>query len=131
MCWKQSIKKHTLVSLVLDLGSPELLDGGRQTIGSSVEVDETEDGQQRHDQIEDLEGLADVLIVTKSTRHYGSSVIAPDMAHTNASMQRIQNTHNIVDGDLHVNVASHPPTQRAEGARTKEMGKRTAAVSWE
>ena len=52
---------NTLVSLVLDLGSPELLDGGRQTIGGRVEVDQTEDSQQRHDQIEDLEGLADVL----------------------------------------------------------------------
>lgn len=60
-----------------------------------------------------------------------SAVITPHVAHTDASMQRIQNTHNIVDGDLAVNAASHPPTQRAEGARTKEMGKRTAAVSWE
>ena len=129
MCWKQSIKKHTLVSLVLDLGSPELLDGGGQTIGGGVEVDETEDSQQRHDQIEDLEGLADVLIVTKSTRHYGSSVIAPDMAHTDASMQRIQHAQHVVNRHLPVRNCEGGVTQMAEGARTKDTGSRTAAVS--
>ena len=67
----------------------------------------------------------------KSSIHNRSAVITPHVAHTDASMQRIQNTHNIVDGNLHVNVASHTSTQRAEGARTKEMGNRTAAVSWE
>ena len=64
VCWKQPIKKlHTfnLLSLILDLGSPELLDSGGQTIGGGVEVNETEDGQKRHNQIEDLEGLADML----------------------------------------------------------------------
>ena len=52
---------NTLVSLILDLGSPELLDCGGQTIGGGVEIDETEDGKERHNQIEDLEGLTDML----------------------------------------------------------------------
>ena len=72
-----------------------------------------------------------MLHVKRERQPNRSAVITPHVAHTDASVQRIQNTHNIVDGDLHVNAASHPPTQRAEGARTKEMGKRTAAVSWE
>ena len=121
----------TLFSLVLNLGSPELLDGGSQTVRSGVQVQKTEHGKDRHNQIEDLEGLSQMLHVRGKRQPNRSAVITPHVAHTNASMQRIQNTHNIVDGDLHVNVASHPPTQRAEGARTKEMGKRTAAVSWE
>ena len=72
-----------------------------------------------------------MLYVRRKKQPNRSAVITPHVAHTDASMERIQNTHNIVDGNLHVNAASHPPTQRAEGARTKEMGKRTAAVSWE
>lgn len=120
---------NTLVSLVLDLGSPELLDGGRQTIGGGVEVDETEDGQQRHDQIEDLEGLADVLTLTTSTRNYRSSVIAPDVAHTDASVQRIQHAQHVVNRHLPVRNSEGDVTQMAEGARTKDTGSRTAAVS--
>ena len=121
----------TLFSLVLNLGSPELLDGGSQTVRSGVQVQKTEHGMDRHDKIEDIDGLSLILHVRWKRQTNRSAVITPHVAHTDASMQRIQNTHNIVDGDLAVNAASHSPTQRAEGARTKEMGKRTAAVSWE
>ena len=129
MCWKQSIKKHTLVSLVLDLGSPELLDGGGETIGSGVEVDKTEHSEERHNQVEDLESLAHVLHVTPRENAHRSAVIAPDVAHTDASVQRIQHAQHVVNRHLPVRNAEGGVTQMAEGARTKDTGSRTAAVS--
>ena len=108
MCWKQPNKEIAhlapLVSLVLNLRSPELLDGGGETIGSGVEVDKTEHSEERHNQIEDLESLAHMLHVIPHESPHRSAVIAPDVAHTDAAVHGVQHTEDVVNRDLHVNV---------------------------
>ena len=108
MCWKQSNKEIAhlapLVSLVLNLRSPQLLDRGSQTIGRGVEVDKTEHSEERHNQVEDLESLAHVLHVTPRENAHRSAVIAPDVAHTNAAVHGVQHAEDVVNRDLHVNV---------------------------
>ena len=69
----------------------------------------------------------------KSRNHqmsYRSSVITPDVAHTHASMERIEHAHQVVNRHLDVKHDQRVRTQMAEGARTTERGKRTAPASW-
>ena len=83
----------TLLSLVLNLRSPELLDGGSQSVRSGVQIQKTEHGEERHDQIEDLEGLSQMLHVrginntqqvrsNHSTRGSYRCIHAEDTEHT-------------------------------------------------
>ena len=95
---------NILVSLVLNLRSPQLLDRGSQTIGRGVEVDKTEHSEERNDQVEDLESLAHMLRVIPHESTYRSAVIAPDVAHTNAAVHGVQHAVDVVNRDLHVNV---------------------------
>ena len=95
---------NILVSLVLNLRSPQLLDRGSQTIGRGVEVDKTEHSEERNDQVEDLESLAHMLRVIPHESTYRSAVIAPDVAHTNAAVHGVQHAEDVVNRDLHVNV---------------------------
>ena len=113
----------TLFSLVLNLGSPELLDGGSQTVRSGVQIQKTEHGEERHNQVEDLEGLSQMLQVNDVQKHNGSAVITPHVAHTDASMQRVQNTHNIVDRNLSVNAASYHLRKERRGPERRKWGK--------
>ena len=133
VCWKQPNKEIAhlapLVSLVLNLRSPELLDGGGETIGSGVEVDKTEHSEERHTQVEDLESLAHVLHVIPRKHTHRSGVIAPNVAHTDASVHGVKDAKDVVDGHLERDMAQDEDTQMAEGARTNETGSRTAAVS--
>ncbi len=95
---------NILVSLVLNLRSPQLLDRGSQAIGRGVEVDKTEHSEERNDQVEDLESLAHMLRVIPHESTYRSAVIAPDVAHTNAAVHGVQHAEDVVNRDLHVNV---------------------------
>ena len=135
MCWKQPNKEIAhlapLVSLVLNLRSPELLDGGGETIGSGVEVDKTEHSEERHNQVEDLESLAHVLHVNHRENAHRSAVIAPDVAHTDASVHGVKDAKDVVNGHLERDMTQDEDTQIADGARTNDTGNRTAAVSWE
>ena len=122
---------NILVSLVLNLRSPQLLDRGSQTIGRGVEVDKTEHSEERNDQVEDLESLAHMLRVIPHESTYRSAVIAPDVAHTDASMHGVKDAKDVVNGHLERDMAQDEDTQIADGARTNDTGSRTAAVSWE
>ena len=48
-----------------------------------------------------------MLGVRNGYKENRSAVITPHVAHTDASVQRVQNTHNIVDGNLVVHDHLH------------------------
>ena len=72
-----------------------------------------------------------MLHVTTRKSTYRSAVIAPHVAHTDASVHGVENTEDVVNRHLERDMAQDEDTQIAEGARTNETGNRTAAVSWE
>ena len=61
---------------------------------------------------------------------YRSAIVTEDMAHTNASVERIQNAQNVINRNLGLRNLSKLDTQRADGANTKETGTKQAAVNW-
>lgn len=59
------MQNDSLLSLIRDLRSPQLLEGGSQSIGSGLQVEKTEHGNQGDDEISNLEGLSPHLQVKK------------------------------------------------------------------
>ena len=119
-----------LLTLVLNLGSPQSLDSGSQTIRGSIEEQKAEHSKKRDEQCCNLEGLPKDLQVTLTQKRDRAAVITVHMAHTDASVQRIQHTQNVIDRDLGIRNLQNHHTQIAEGARTNETGTRHAAVNW-
>lgn len=101
VCWKQrKIECLHLLYLLLNPGSPERLNGSRQTIRSGIEEQKAKHPKKRHKQSCNLQGLSQNLPLIRTLQPYRSAIVTVNMTHANAPVERIKHTKNVINRNL-------------------------------